>query len=344
MTVLDEALELLRNTGPEFNAGLSNHGPMAAEALVRLDRDDAVLDWVERYRGRLDHHPGLLTRIDPSDWQSALGDVRRVGDWVAFFDSQLADRPWQTVVSTWVPRLAPGLMAAATHGPIRTAHATRAIAESETSQRRHELAEGLGYWAARYQQLPGTPSAHDAGRAPSDALQAVPRVHGAAGRPIFEELRGLDSEPAFVGVIDLVRAPHNVAAFLSEVTETFAAATLANPQAPIPFIHSVTAPSALRMLLPYLEEEDARLAARYVWQAAAGLYAWYADAPAGPTVVALPAVDSAELVEHAVASGDEHAIKFTEACLREHALNPKPVYFAAADAWVSKAWNIRKSR
>ena len=39
---------------------------------------------------------------------------------------------------------------------------------------------------------------------------------------------------------------------------------------------------------------------------------------------------SALLLSSAVATGDEHAIKFTEACLREHALNPKPVYLLAA--------------
>ena len=31
---LDQALDLLRETGPEFGAGYSNHGPMATEALV----------------------------------------------------------------------------------------------------------------------------------------------------------------------------------------------------------------------------------------------------------------------------------------------------------------------
>ena len=37
-----------------------------------------------------------------------------------------------------------------------------------------------------------------------------------------------------------------------------------------------------------------------------------------------------ELIVRAVAMGDEHATKFAEACLREHALNPKPVYLLAA--------------
>ena len=41
--------------------------------------------------------------------------------------------------------------------------------------------------------------------------------------------------------------------------------------------------------------------------------------------------DEDALVDRAIAHGDEHVIKFTEACLHRHALGPSPVYFAAAD-------------
>ena len=36
------------------------------------------------------------------------------------------------------------------------------------------------------------------------------------------------------------------------------------------------------------------------------------------------------LIDMAIASADEHAIKLTEACLREHAVRPSPAYLAAA--------------
>jgi hypothetical protein len=36
------------------------------------------------------------------------------------------------------------------------------------------------------------------------------------------------------------------------------------------------------------------------------------------------------LVDQAMRTGGEHAIKFTEACLREHAISPNPVFLAAA--------------
>src|SRR5262252_10848165 len=76
---------------------------------------------------------------------------------------ELAEAPWQAVLQAWVPRLAPGLWAAATHGPIRTGHAVRSLAARTTPQRLHELAEGLGYWAARYQVLPGRPAGRRTG-------------------------------------------------------------------------------------------------------------------------------------------------------------------------------------
>ena len=41
--------------------------------------------------------------------------------------------------------------------------------------------------------------------------------------------------------------------------------------------------------------------------------------------------DEDRLVERAIVNGDQHVIKFTEACLRRHSLGPSPVYFAAVD-------------
>jgi hypothetical protein len=96
-------------------------------------------------------------------------------------------------------------------------------------------------------------------------------------------------------------------------------------------VHAVTAPSALRLLLPYLPEVDARLAARYAWQACAALYAWYAT-PSSPSPTSLepPSEPRDTLIDRAIAAGGAHTIKFTEACLRDYAFNPKPVYLMVA--------------
>ena len=51
----------------------------------------------------------------------------------------------------------------------------------------------------------------------------------------------------------------------------------------------------------------------------------------------MPRVDDAkirdvdELIDRAIASDDEHAIKLTEVSIREYALNPDPAFLAAAE-------------
>ena len=306
---IDDVLEILASTGPEYgDRGLANHGPMAAEALFALERPDAAIPWVESYKTRLGDHPESRNPISPGEWREALGNAGRVADWVAFFDRELAEGSWEDVVGSWVPILAPALMAAATHGLIRTSHAVRNLSNSQTSYRTHELAEGLGYWAARYQLLPGTPSGRDRGYDPSAALEHVERLHGpdfdTAG-PISQQIRGLDDQPGFAGAIELVDTSGDLSTFVSKLTETFAGLYLVNKMGVVAFVHTVTAPSLLRVVAPYLSDPDSRALARYAWQGCAGIYAWYSSAP--PPLASdeypLPQDDRDDLIERAIAVG-----------------------------------------
>src|ERR1700722_18898682 len=129
--VLDEGLSRLAATGPEYRGGLSNHGPMAAEALVRLGRADAVEHWLDGYLRRLDGAPRPGDRVTDATWRDALGRLNRVADWEAYLRDQLAEERWQDVLARWWPRLLPGVAAAATHGIIRTSHAARSLAAVE---------------------------------------------------------------------------------------------------------------------------------------------------------------------------------------------------------------------
>lgn len=331
---IDEMLDLVSPFGTERANGNANHGPMAAEALFKLGRDEAVLPWVENYKSGLIDHPKPTTPISRSDWRESLGDSSRLSDWTAFFDRELEEAPWQDVLSQWVPHLAPAVMAAATHGLLRTSHAARSLSAVETPQRLHELAQGLGYWAARYQVLPGSPSPFNSGFSPRSAVEQVDRLHGPdfdGGGGISNQVMGLDDHPKFAVTIDLVDTEGDLSAFISNLTETFAGVYLANQKNLIAFVHTVTAPSALRNIAPYLTEESSRLAARYAWQACASIYSWYSAAPPLDTSeLAIPIEDQEELTDRAVAAGGAHSIKFTEACLREYSFNPKPVYLVAA--------------
>ena len=55
--ILDEAYQRLHRTGPEFDGWLSNHGPMAAEAMARHGHAENVRPWLDGYVRRLEDFP-----------------------------------------------------------------------------------------------------------------------------------------------------------------------------------------------------------------------------------------------------------------------------------------------
>ncbi len=329
--VLDEALEVLCDTGPEFGPGLSNHGPMAAEALFTLGRAEDIVPWVVGYRRNLQDAPKPANPISRDGWREALGDIKRVADWTVFFERELAEQSWQLTVDTWTARFAPGMVSAATHGVIRTAHAVRSLDRGESAARLRELAKGFAYWAARYLAVPGMPD-HSGSLSPSAAIQKVQTqsLEDQHQRGLITlRLRRLDEE-SFGGVINLVDTSDRDA-FLSDMVETFARAYLANVNDAnaIGLIHCVTGPSAVRLLLPYLAPETADAACAHAWQAGAAIYAAFGQVPDPESIPAISNVRE-DIIDQAVATQDEHAIKFTEACLREYDLHGSNVFLAAA--------------
>lgn len=342
--VIEEALEQMATCGPEFRGGLSNHGPMAADALLHLGRAEAVAPWVERYKHRLDVRPSSTSPIDSTNWRLALGDYSLWPAWEALFERELSDAPWEQIVRTWVPRLAPGFLAGATHGMLRTAHAVRGLAAGDSATGRDELAQGLAYWAARYYAMPISSAA----RAPvglEDAIAAVPLVPEERRRNngfITTAVQAVAAEGAFAPVANTLDIAGDVESSLSAFTGTFARIYLENTStSPIAFIHSVTAPSAIRMLEPVVGEETARQLLRYGWQAGAAFIAAYTRPREVHGWESPETIDWEDLADRAVASGDEHAIKMTEACLREYRISANPV-FAAAAADVSQRLRIAR--
>jgi len=333
---MDQALEMMAGLAP-----LTNHGPMAAEALVALGRADSVVAFVEAYKKRFtSNYPASRQPVTRENWRAALGDGARVADWTSFFNRELQEAAWPHVLGRWAAELAPGLSAAAAHGLIRTGHAVRSLSVKETDLRRRELAEGLSYWAAYFQRLPEAPNAGAVKIErfkPAQAFQRIPTLPMDKRPPtgsIMIGLRNLNGFPPFAGAADLVETGGQAAQFLSEVTETFATAYVKNVNQRnfVTLIHAVTSTTCLRSLLPYLSPGATQSILRYGWQMAAALYA--ISASNSPN--SLPAgaeIKRDDLIGRAVATQEEHAIKFTEACLREYAINPKQVYlWAARDA------------
>jgi hypothetical protein len=334
---LDDALETLAGYGIELQNGNFNHAPMVAEALCAMGRPEAVMPWIERYRERMLPRPAAGERISRDDWHSALGQRDRFGDWAAFFEEELQAGPWPGTLDRWVARLTPGFAAAATHGVIRVGHAVRGLSAAETTPRLRELGDALASWAATYCELPSSDRSGNVTMPPREAITKVPIIEAANRRPgnITSALAMLDDIPEFATVIGLIDVGGDADQLLSELTEVFARVYLANAHdrlTAIVFIHGVTSLSALGNIIPAVSEITARAALPYAWHSACALYACFGGGTAMAEEIAHREGDDARLVDQALANGDEHLIKFTEACLHRHFLGPSPAYFAAVDS------------
>ena len=82
---------------------------MAVEVLSRRGYEDQVGSWLDRYVARLETLPGEDDPITEDNWAEAMGQRRRVGDWVAFFRRAVREAAWPEVLAAWWPRLLPAI-------------------------------------------------------------------------------------------------------------------------------------------------------------------------------------------------------------------------------------------
>jgi hypothetical protein len=325
--VLDDAYDRLRSTGPEFDGWLSNHGPMAAEALARHGHEGEILTWLDGYCRRLEAAPGPARKID--DWRAALGDPRRLGDWLGWFEEQLRDRPWTHVLRTWWPRLLPGIAAGATHGVIRVGHAVRVLRdEGPTAARVAELAQGLGYWAARWQPVPGATSPGGVLGAQA-AVAAVPSVPEQVGG-IGSRLAQLEHLEGWAPAQRALAASADAEGFLRDVVSAAVRryATHAHG-APVMLVHAATAPNAVLRVLPSLPHEQWAASAAAAWSASAAVHAAYAATAGAPRPSAPATADDA--FGRAARHGDEHVIKLADTALDVYSWTEDDLVLAAVE-------------
>lgn len=313
---LDEALERLHSSGPERDGWLSNHGPMAVEALTRHGHAADVHRWLDHYGDKLEDMPRPVAAVRDDNWRQALGDPRRTADWTAYFGREIAERPWRDVLTEWWPHLLPGITAAATHPVIRVGHAVRTLladGPATTAPREAELAHALGYWAARHQPLPAVShpplrSGDDSAAAALAAVEPVPDQHGG----IRERLAQLTTVPEWPAAAS---GPEPARARLAELVRasTHRYATHGHGD-PVMLVHAATAPNAVLRTLPALPRELWPVSLEAAWSASAAVTAAYTASVPALTVAAVT-VEPGEVFERVAAHGDEHAIKFADTAL-----------------------------
>ena len=310
----------------EYGPNLASHLPMALVALARLGADDARLaDFAARYATRL--HPAPPPQPWPAGqpWQSRFGDPAAWPAYRSLFNAWFDDEGAPAVLAQALPALLRGVGAAAFHGPIRAAYALAA-------GHSHELADALAYWACRWFSL-GTPPAVGPARDPAAVLARLrlPMPQ----RPLIAERMALAAaQPAFAATVAAYRVdPDTMLAQLAAL-----AARLYAASGNFTALHLVTSAHAMRVLLPWVDEDDAAAALGHYWLAYAAGYAasdlnsaGRAHAPAGPPR------SWAEMVARAVASDDDHLIKLVDSCREQERAYGGTVWREAASRAVAGA-------
>ncbi len=334
---LDAAFERFQSFGPTYGRGASNHGPMAVEALAAMGAGSAIAEWIQDYTARLDPAPAPGEPIAAENWSAVLGAAGRYADWDLLFRREIEEHGAADTLQLWLPRFVHDVGCYAFHGAIRAGHAARALAAHDSAPRRRELAAALAFWASRCDPPP-TPSGADE---PGERLplpqcltiveNAVPDTDAPNGS-VMAGIRRVAARPGFIAAAaraDLGGEPADTA---QRIGALFARTYLEHGgDARIGYIHAITGPVALRRLVPWLDEESVARGLRSTWTACAAIHAAFrTDAHALPDG---KPPSREQVVAAAVASGDEHAIKFTEALLDLDAAGADAIFFhAAADA------------
>jgi hypothetical protein len=93
---MDEALTMLAGLAP-----LTNHGPMAAEALVALGRAESVAAFVESYKKRFSaSFPATHQPVTRANWRAALGEGKRM---VSYQENTLCGSSLTSLLSAGPP-------------------------------------------------------------------------------------------------------------------------------------------------------------------------------------------------------------------------------------------------
>jgi hypothetical protein len=315
MTPLHLLLDRTADLPAEYGDGLTSHLPMALHALQRLgatpERMEAFFGtYAERFGSR--REPVPTPRRLP-DWTARRGDAGARAGLRAHFAAALAEEGAPAVLRDALPRLWPGVAAAAFHGPIRVAHAVEAGHAGE-------LAAALAYWAACWRPVEAPATA-----APALGFAAWWQRFAEAGRGTPLDGALISGRIAAASATQAFRADAGRLADGGATVDTLArhAARLYARSGNFTVLHLVTAARAVRVLSAFAPPPAAAL-----WPAvAAALMASRAveagDAPAA-------ASGWRQVTARAIASDDDHVIKLVQACADHARHDDDPVFLAAA--------------
>ncbi|NNE11415.1 MAG: hypothetical protein HKN41_04135 [Ilumatobacter sp.] len=289
----DDALELFLATRGTYGGGLSNHGPMATEALDQMGAAEWIGPFVTDYLPRLDPR----TR-PPSD----------------------DDDDWHDLLARFLPDRVVAAAAEAGHELLRVAHDVRGLERAEAgghvpNVRVDELRTALMRWKPS-RALPA-PSALIGDRSVAEWSAALAPLATFDRRPglLTVNLAAAARQPGFVDIVATLQPAERPQDTLDRLAMRALEGYLANEEylSRFTMLHGVTVSTMARVLVDHLDAAGQRrlegAVAGFV-AAAAVAYDRRVDTSDAP----LPPIQPS-LAHRAGATLDDHTIKFTNACL-----------------------------
>lgn len=311
----------------EFPVLLANHLPMVLEAMGRLGASPERLEaYAERYISAhaVPEMPVRLAPLSAQTWRSTIGDRSREADLRDFFTSEVARLGGAETIRLYMPDLAQGVGASATHALMRLAYAVRRRDEAE-------IGIALGYWASTYLSFPIRTGQDKAG-----PVDLVLEMHGnpafsgivVSSTLLWKWIEHMGTLPQFQQLLG--RMPPEETSL-----ETLRSASLALYAGTMSFeaLHAVTGCHWLRLVWPFVDAPGAL--ASYWWENVLALYARIGmpsllEAEALGAMRHLPLPPDKEIAAAAVASDDEHDHSLVFSALEEFALTGDRLYKVVA--------------
>ncbi len=299
-----------RRYGAEYKDGLSSHLPMVRIALFYLGASEAQQETFARwYRPRLEFVNARDERhcITPNTWKEHLGEHRYNAEYRDFFTAQIEEHGSLATLESVVPQLMEGVGAGAFHPLIRLAYALEIADEGE-------VAEALAAWCMAFLPLGSAPPLETTSftNTLAASLQALTQTADIQGATIFERMERVSQQASFAHFGSLPTEA-SIAEFREPILDIYEGS-----DGDFTALHLVTSLHALRVVnattaLPHDALEQ-------YWRAVGAAYLVIGKPEpscASGATTTTPAWDAIAAV--AVASKDDHLIKFVYTCKQEQA-------------------------
>lgn len=314
----------------EYSRNLSSHLPMALAALSRLGAaEDQLAAFAERYAARLRPAPAAEPWPAGDAWQGRFGNPRAWPAYRSLFNQWLDHEGAPGVLAQALPPLFRGVGAAAFHGLIRTAYAVAA-------GHSHELADALAYWACRWFALDTPAAARGRGGSEPDPAAVLAGLDlPKPKRPLIAERMVLVADqPGFARVVAGLRI--DPASTLEQLATLAARLYAASDNFTV--LHLVTSAHAMRVLLPWIDDDERSQALGHYWLAyAAGHAASGLNDTDRSSLPRAPLKPWPALVARALASDDDHLIKLVDSCREQERAYGGTVWREAASRAAASA-------